>query len=384
MEENVLKSKDVVILKADASMAIKRLIVPLKIIKKPRIRRVSQDFRLLFLPLEIFLKVTTYLNVNDIQNLGMTCKDLNNLVARSFVPRVVLPLSERNMELLGGPNGRFVLSLRSNVNIRLWGWGSEGGFEEMLKKMNLTYLKEVQFVGKNYNYKSIDGGGLITAYKSVMRNIFLEKSFIRRLDISIDSSEECFSQLKRLKEMSFLEELCLRSSDFRWQHNIIMPNEIPLNKLLKETLTGLPIRGLELKGFSMPWSDSGRFEIEIFSKSIQTLKLQCNKNCELTAIEAENLKEITIITDYHSFCFYHAQSMLDGWLSHDPSDPPGRLAGILAHGCPSLEKYNGMDLKALGQNGSWLAELKHHKGEGLDKESSEAETCSQCNYQSKI
>merc|ERR1719392_96783 len=90
---------------------------------------------------------------------------------------------------------------------------------------------------------------------------------------------------KRLKEMSFLEELCLRSRDCTWQHNIMMPNEITLNKLLKETLTGLNIRNLELKGFSMPWDNTGVFEIEIFSKSIQTLKLQCNKNGELTTIE---------------------------------------------------------------------------------------------------
>lgn len=330
--------------------------------------------------------VTTHLNVKDVQNLSMTCKDLNNLVARIFVRRVMLPLSARNMEMLGGPNGRFVLSLRSRENIRLWGWGTEGRVEAMLMKMNLTYLKEVEFVGNNYNFnKIIDGWGLISAYNSVMKNILLRKSFIRKLDILVDSSEECYIQLQRLKKMSFLEELCLRSRDCMWQHNIRTPNEITLNKLLKETLTGLKIRTLELKGFSMPWDqDSGFFKIEIFSKSIQTFKLQCSKNCELATIEAENLKEITMRTDYWSFCLYHAQSTVDYMLSSDPSDPPGRLAGILANGCPSLEKYNGMDLRALGKNGSWLAELKNHKGQGVNKEDCEVQTCIQCFFLENI
>ena len=70
--------------------------------------------------------------------------------------------------------------------------------------------------------------------------------------------------------------------------------------------------------------------------------------------------------------------------SSDPSDPPGRLAGILANGCPSLEKYNGMDLRALGKNGSWLAELKNHKGQGVNKEDCEVQTCIQCFFLENI
>jgi len=378
LEENVLKSEDVLILKADATGAIDRLIVQHNISKKPRVRNFSQDCVLLSLPLEIFLSVTAHLDVRDVESLSMTCKDLNNMIRRIFVPRVVLPLSEQNMQLLGGPAGRFVLSLCSSLNIRLW---ASTEFEELLNKMNLQYVKDVKFVGNNYNNLEDGGGGLITAYKNVMKNIVLHKKFVRKLDISIDSSHECYMQLERLKEMPFLEELCLRSSGFRSQWNQIMPQERTLSELLKNTLKGLKISTLELKAFTMPWGDYSRnVEIQIFSRTIQTLKLQYSKNCELTCIDADKLKEIQISSDYYfCFCLYHAQSTVDGRLAYDPDDPPGRLAGILAQGCPNLEKYNGMDLTSLVRNGSWLEELKYHKGEGLDTEDKSVENrCQQC------
>ena len=293
-EENVLKSEDVIILKADATGAIERLIVQHKIIKKPRVRHFSQECILLSLPLEMFLYVIAHLDVRDVESLGMTCKDLKNLTRRLFVPRVVLPLSEESMVMLGGPAGRFVLSICSSVNLRLW---ENKEFEDMLRRMNLQHVKEVKFVGNNYsNHK--DGEGLIRAYKSVLKNIFLTKKYIRKLDISIDSTEECYRQLERLKEMPNLEELCLRSSGLRAQFNEIMPEERTLNALLNNTLRGLRIVTFELKGFTMHWGDYSKcFELQICSKTIQTLKLQYSKNVDLSVIDAEQLKKIQIVSN---------------------------------------------------------------------------------------
>merc|ERR1719322_52921 len=113
------ENEDVRILKVDATKAINSMIVQNELIEKPKARQPSQNFSLLSLPLEIFLIITTYLDVKDVENLGTTCEDLSNLVRRVFVPKVVLPLSAQNMELLEGPNGRFVLSLCSTINIRL-------------------------------------------------------------------------------------------------------------------------------------------------------------------------------------------------------------------------------------------------------------------------
>merc|ERR1712013_267662 len=202
-----------------------------------------------------------------------------------FVPRVVLPLSEKNMELL---EDRFVLSLSSNVNIRLWGVSHE--FEDILKKMNLSHVKEVKFVGNNY---SVCGGGLTSIYKKTLGNIFLCKKFIRKLDISIDSSEECYRQLKRLNEMPFLEELSLRSSG-----GFSNGKSWVLNWILEETLRELKIHTFELKGFALSWDLYEDFELRIYSKNIQ-----------ITEIVAENLKEIQIFSDdYCTYCLIRAQS----------------------------------------------------------------------------
>jgi len=366
LEENVLKDEDVILLKADATAVIDSLIVQHKIWRKPEVRQFSQSCILLSLPLEMFLSVVAYLGVKDVENLGMTCKGLNNLTRRIFVPRVLLPLSEKNLDLL---DGRFVLSLSSNVSIGLWGVNNE--YEQMLKKLNLIYVKEVKFVGNNYK---VNYGGLTSSYKRILGNIFLSKKFVRKLDISIDSTEECYRQLQSLKEMPFLNELCLRSSGGFSQAQIY---ERTLNEILKDTLKELKIQTFELKGFIMPWDDSGFYELQIYSKTIRKLKLSYSKNMELTDIVAGNLKELLIASDsiYNSYCLFHAPSTV---FVTGPSDPPSRLAVILARGCPNLEKYNGMDLTSMSRNGSWLEELVHHKGEGVHSEYGEAQSCVQC------
>ena len=182
LDENVLKDDDLLLLKTDATNAIERLIVQHKIPVKPNFRKNSkklslkQNSKLLYLPLEIFISITSQIDVSDVENLARTCKDLNVLVNRTFITQVVLPLSVMNMEKLGGRNGRYVLSLSSNANIRLW---NEGEFECMLQGMNLKYLKEVKFVGNNYGVMS--GGGLIRGYKSIMKNIFHSKRYVRKM-----------------------------------------------------------------------------------------------------------------------------------------------------------------------------------------------------------
>ena len=331
-----LKDEDIFILKSNATNAIDQLIVQ-QIPKKPLIKQVSQISELLSLPLELFLSICVYLNVRDVENLGRVCKDLNNLVKRTFLPRVILPLSEQSLRQLGGPGGRFILSLSSSVNISLWG---EGGFETMLREnMNLKYLKEVKFVGNNYSLEF--RGGLISGYKNIMKNILFNKKYLRKIDISIDSSEECYRQLQRLKDLPYLEELSLRSSGLRSQETRTMPEGRNLNQILNDTLANLKIKSLELKGFNTPWeSYTECFGIEIFSDTIQVLKLHYSKTFELAAIKAVNLKEIQIISDF--------------WYGNQD---PRRLARILSEGCPNLEKYNCRDLCNLDRNEHFVDQL---------------------------
>ena len=332
-----LKDDDIFILKSNATNAIGLLVVQ-QIPKKPQIRQVSQISELLSLPLELFLSICVFLDVKDVENLGRVCKDLDNLVKRTFLPRVILPLSEQSLRQLGGPGGRFILSLSSSVNIRLWG---EGGFETMLREnMNLKYLKEVKFVGNNYSVEY--RGGLISGYKNIMKNILFNKKYLRKIDISIDSSEECYRQLQRLKDLPYLEELSLRSSGLGGQFNRTMPEGRKLNQMLKDTLANLNIQSLELKGFNTPWEEYTEcFGMEIFSDTIQVLKLDYySKTFELAAIKAVNLKEIQISSDF----WYRNQD-------------PRSLARILSEGCPNLEKYNCRDLGNLDRNEQFVEQL---------------------------
>jgi len=387
LEDNLLNGEDVLLLKTDATSAIEKLIVQHDIPKKPSFRNKSrrvgfvQESELFSLPLEILIEITTHIDTSDVENLGRTCKDLELLVNMTFVSRVVLPLSEKNMERLGG---RFVLSLCSSVNIRLWG---DGVFESLLKSMNLKYLKEVKFVGNNY--RNVSRGGLSTGYKSILRNIFLNKKYIRKLDLSLDSSEEYYKLLERLRGMPHLEELCLRSSRFRCSHSGSKQEEKTLNQVLRNTLSGLQIRSFELKGVVVSWeADQTDYYLEIVSDSIEVLKLEYHKNYHLGAIEARKLQSLQVSTSYWHFCLYHALSMEDGYLVDDENDPPGRLVGILATGCPKLELYNGLDLKSMrekSKDGGWMSELRFHKGEGIDSEASSEPyfsniSCVQCNH----
>ena len=124
LDENVLKDDEVLLLKVDATNAVEKLIVQHKIPDKPTFRKSQklgheQMAKILSLPLEIFIDITNRISVKDVENLGRTCKNLNILVNRTFITRLVLPLSVENMDKLGGKSGRYILSLTSNVNIRL-------------------------------------------------------------------------------------------------------------------------------------------------------------------------------------------------------------------------------------------------------------------------
>ena len=71
LDENVLKDDDLLLLKTDATNVIERLIVQHKIPMKPNFRKSSnklsleQNSKLLSLPLEIFVSITTQIDVSD-------------------------------------------------------------------------------------------------------------------------------------------------------------------------------------------------------------------------------------------------------------------------------------------------------------------------------
>ena len=76
--------------------------------------------KLVSLSVELLLKITTDFEVEDVENLGKTCIDLNIKINSLFITRLVLPLSQSNFKKLGGRSGRFILSLTSSLNVRIW------------------------------------------------------------------------------------------------------------------------------------------------------------------------------------------------------------------------------------------------------------------------
>ena len=183
LDENVLKDDDPLFLQTDATSATEKIIVQDKI---PVI--------FLSLPLEIFVSITTLIDVIDVENLTRTCKDLHMLVNKTFITRVVLPLSVKNMENLGGRNGRYVLSLSTNAI--LW---DEDEFECTMKSMNLKYLKEVKFAGlDNASWKN-PLSSFRKRTKGAENQDYLQ-SFFQKSSGGVFSSEQL--QVKKIKIVS--------------------------------------------------------------------------------------------------------------------------------------------------------------------------------------
>ena len=123
--------------------------------------------------------------------------------------------------------------------------------------------------------------------------------------------------------------------------------------MLQETLRKLKNHTFELKGFAMSWDLTEDFELHIFYKSIQTLKIQHSENMEKTELAAEIQ---LIFDDYCTICVINAQF--------------GRLENVLPQ---------GRRIYLTCKNRSWLNEMiQGLKGEELCREDCEIRVCLQC------
>ena len=393
VEDNILPDQtddDIILLKADASKAIRKLIVQDQVVGKPRrVRSVKRKSEAMDnsvqnqksfiekLPLELMLLITFHLDLRDVENLSRTCTLLEAVITNNFVTNVIMPLSESNLQKLNR-SGRNILSLTSSVNIRMWNWNDEKQYERMLSKLKLKYVKEVKFIGPNYDMRWEGTGGLIPGYISIVNNVFLSKKFIRKLEISVDNSPDCLDYLNKLKTLPCLTDLSIRSSDIRSTTPAFKQSKITLNRLLAEMLDGLKITTLEMKSFKMRWEKIDGFyyyKINLKSNFIRRLKIECNKQIKLASVDAPELKELVIESDYTCYCLFHSKIQdNDG----DHGDSVASFAEELSKGCPKLETYNGMNLNQLREDspsGDWLEVLEYHKGEGVDVEEQSCKDC---------
>ena len=236
----------------------------------------------------------------------------------------------------------------------------------------------MKFIGPNYDLRREGSGGLIPGYISIINNVFLSKKFIRKLEISVDNSPECLDYLNKLKTLPCLTDLSIRSSDIRDCRPNFKQSDITLNRLLAEMLDGLKITTLELKSFKMRWEETDGvfyYNMNLKSNFIRKLKIECSKQIKLASVDAPELKELVIESDYMCYCLFHSKIQdNDG----DHGDGVASFAEELSKGCPELETYNGMNLNQLREDspsGDWLEVLEYHKGEGVDVEDQSCWDC---------
>ena len=144
VEEEVV-DREVTIVTEDNSEAIRSLIVQKDVQRRARFRnKCHQEAALVLLPAELKMMVVRGVSARDVAALAGTCKALKEFVTQSFVPFVILPLSE---ESLGRLAGRAVLALTSTVQLAIW---RRGGYLAMVDRINLKEVKRLRFGGPNF------------------------------------------------------------------------------------------------------------------------------------------------------------------------------------------------------------------------------------------
>jgi len=345
------------------------------------------------IPVEILHRILSHLDLDDIVNLCQTSKKLNEDITKSFeLRRVHLLQTDYHFSILTSrcqesvkKNRKQILSFAFNGNIGLWEYTNwlktdglrtpyidmeiddedenshgKGTFEKHLKKLKLKYVKDVKFIGPNYGgheYALL----LTQQYKSTLRNVFLSKKFIRKLEISADSTQECYEYLGLLKNMKFLKELILRSRSFDRPAGV----GYNLSQLLANTLNGLNIQSLCLKNNGV--NHQSRIEME--SPYIEVLQIENDKHTKLGCFKLPNLREMNY------------DGVWASCLLHEHFNDSESITGMLSKNCPKLEYYNGMDLNKLrmeSPTGEWIDVLENHPGEGQTKSPCMNDICCMC------
>jgi len=332
---------DIIVMKCDYSEWIRKRVVQHDIPHlrlKPQIEN-ENETGLLDVPVELIFMIISELGIKEVGSLSKTCRYFYNFVNDNFVKEVLLPLSSENMPKVSGENGRHILRLSSNVNIRWW----QSGFEGMLNSLKLKYLKEIKFVGPNY-YTSGDKTFLLDEYKKILSSVVLTKSHLRRIDISLELTEQYCTILQQLKRLPRLEELCLRPHRFNQRRDTVLS----LNQVLKQILQGLRIKTFELTklqddaGFGQPCS---YFGLIVSSEYIENFILHMGKELYLGDIHAMNLRKLTIHSEFYCGGRAGSAGCINHWEIYDNHyaleyGSIRKLAHIVEKGCPNLEYFN--------------------------------------------
>jgi len=307
-----------------------------------RMKRVEggnqEALNLHLLPHIVLLQICDNVAVKDVLALAGTSKILHSFLHSCFLVVLRLPVPPALQE---AARTKQVLSLTSSCNVH-----SLPGVVTLqpFASLNLNKLKELSLTGKNHvwNKQYL----LSDQYKQVLGHLIstLDRPSLNRLEFLTDESMACVDLLEGLPTFGNLSEVVVHGIGyFNPCASYHMDKEIA-QKIINKVLANTSIKILRLKSFQTI-NRCVVFE----SPSLEQLEAELGRSFQIGLLNLPRSKEIQIDTSMWYGCFYHAQN--------------GELKRIVSHGCPSLEKFNGIDLSLLAaesKDGHWLDQLRHY------------------------
>jgi len=312
-----------------------------------RMRRVENEARSLHqMPLIIILQICDSLGQEDVLALSRTNKFLHSLLSSCFVFTVELSV---NFHLNVINSKKRVLRLCFSCNLH-----NLPGIDkfEPMNSLNLSKLKDLCLTGNNHIWKK--QYLLSEQYKHTLEFLLttLDRVSIQRLEFLTDETHSFVSLLDSLHTFINLSEVILHGiSYFNPCASYHMDKEIAQN-IINQVLRNKRLKILRLKSFQTI-NRCVFFE----SESLELLEAELGKSFEIGLLNLPSTKVIRMDTSMWYGCFYHAQN--------------GELKNIVNHGCPRLQRFNGIDLECLAErseDGHWLEQLKEYSLRQMETE----------------
>jgi len=318
-----------------------------------RMKRVEvEQWNLSCLPSTIIIQICDSLHLEDVVALIRTNKYLHSLLTSWFLPTLKIPPTS------SPTRKKRILRLISNGNVHHF---PSIDTLDPFKSLNLSKLKELCFIGNNHvwNKQYL----LSDQYKKALDFLLgsLNRVSIKRLEFLTDESLACVRLLENLSTFYNLDEVTVHGIGyFNPCASYHMDKEIA-QKIINQVLRNPRLKILKLKSFQTI-NRCLVFE----SRSLEKLEAELGKSFEIGLLNLPRARFINIDTSMWYGCFYHAQN--------------GELKKIVKHGCPSIERFNGIDLRGLDHdqatNWDWSNLLKEQYTRLLEDSGGECVLCS--------
>ena len=313
------------------------------------------------LPDEILLMIFESFSISDIVTMATTCKTMAHFVSRNFVFKMLQPrpLSSMNQKKV---NGRYLLYLKTDVNVTLASNYSKDEYLERVELLTSMELKRLQKLTLDaYEFCFGNNFPLISLpplYFHIANHYLLYAKQLTHLHFSIDQSEESFQLVDLISEtLPNLTKVVLNAAYFPDEDEINteeyydvpheeLPDEVialiptmTFNAILRKILENVSIKSLEITGLVGRFFFANSYPIKIRSSHLQYLGIthqQFGYFKDLTCPELREFKHVEEAlkgANPGSNCLVHNVPFKDDY------------ASLTTYGCPKLEVINGVDLK---------------------------------------